>query len=79
MSTSPLHIREFVFFFYPNDREPIYVHIQYQDKSAKIQMEPEISVIENNGLKAQIVSKALEAAEFYKSDIIAEWHKTFDK
>lgn len=55
------------------------MHIQYQDKSAKIQMEPEISVIENNGLNGQIVSKALEAAEFYKSDIIAEWHKTFDK
>ena len=74
-----LYIFGIRFFFYPNDHEPKHVHIQYQGKSAKIQMEPEISVIENNGLKAQIVSKALEAAEFYKSDIIAEWHKTFDK
>lgn len=77
--TTVLYIFGIRFFFYPNDHEPIHVHIQYQDKSAKIQMEPEISVIENNGLKAQIVSKALEAAEFYKSGIIAEWHKTFDK
>lgn len=42
-------------------------------------MEPEVAIIENNGLKPQIISKALEAAEFYKNDIIAEWHKMFDK
>lgn len=74
-----LYIFEIRFFFYPNDHEPIHVHIQYQGKSAKIRMEPEVAIIENNGLKPQIISKALEAAEFYKNDIIAEWHKMFDK
>lgn len=66
------------FFFYPNDHEPIHVHIEYQGKSAKIQVAPEILVIENNGLKPQIIKKALEAIEFYKNDIITEWHNVFD-
>lgn len=65
------------FFFYPNDHEPIHVHVQYQGAFAKIQLVPEISVIENCGLKPQTLKKALEAVNFYKDDIIAEWHKVF--
>lgn len=65
------------FFFYPNDHEPIHVHVQYQGAFAKIQLVPEISVIENCGLKSQTLKKALEAVNFYKDDIIAEWHKVF--
>lgn len=65
------------FFFYPNDHEPIHVHIQYQSNSAKIQVCPEIKLIENNGIKAQIIKKALETVEFYKDDIVAEWNNVF--
>ena len=67
------------FFFYPNDHEPIHVHIQYQGKSAKIQVCPDIMLVENNGLKQQILKTAIEAVVFYREDIIAEWHKMFDK
>ena len=66
------------FFFYPNDHEPIHVHVQYQSDSAKIQVYPEIKLIENNGIKAQIIKKALDAVNIYQEDIIAEWHKCFD-
>ena len=52
------------FFFYPNDHEPIHVHIEYQGKSAKIQVYPEIEVIENKGLKSQTIKKAIEAVTF---------------
>lgn len=62
------------FFFYPNDHEPIHVHIEYQGKSAKIQVEPEVIVVENNGLKAQI----LDSVVFYKEDIIAAWNEVFN-
>ena len=67
------------FFFYPNDHEPIHVHIEYQGKYAKIQVSPCIEVIENHGLKSQTIKKALEAVNFYKEDIINEWHRVFDK
>lgn len=59
------------FFFYPNDHEPIHVHIEYQGKSAKIQVEPEVIVVENNGLKAQTIKKAVDTVVFCKEDIIA--------
>jgi len=67
------------FFFYPNDHEPIHVHVEYQGKSAKIQVAPEVCVIENNGLKARTIAKALEAVNFYREDIIAAWNDIFSK
>lgn len=66
------------FFFYPNDHEPIHIHIEYQGQSAKIQVVPEIVVIENNGLKAKTMKKAIEAVTFYRDDIIEAWHEVFD-
>lgn len=66
------------FFFYPNDHEPIHVHIEYQGKSAKIQVDPEVVVVENNGLKAQTIKKAVDTVVFYKEDIIAAWHEVFN-
>ncbi|MDE5666305.1 MAG: DUF4160 domain-containing protein [Duncaniella sp.] len=74
-----LYIFGIRFFFYPNDHEPIHVHIQYQGLSAKIQVEPEIKLIENNGIKQQTIKKALDTVAFYKDDIVAEWHKVFTK
>lgn len=67
------------FFFYPNDHEPIHVHVEYQGKSAKIQVYPEIVVIENNGLKSQTIKKAVDAVTFYQDDIIAAWYDVFSK
>ena len=66
------------FFFYPNDHEPIHVHMEYQGKSAKIQVEPEVIVVENNGLKAQTIKKAVDTVVFYKEDIIAAWREVFN-
>lgn len=67
------------FFFYPNDHEPIHIHIKYQGKLAKIQVLPEISVIENNGLKPQILKKALETVAIYQDEIVAKWNEVFKK
>lgn len=65
------------FFFYLHDHEPIHVHVEYQGKFAKIQVLPEISVIENNGLKQQIMKKALVTVATYQDEIIAAWNETF--
>jgi len=67
------------FFFYPNDHDPIHVHVEYQGQSAKIQVSPEIVVIENNGLKAKTMKKALEAVNFYREDIIEAWNDVFNE
>lgn len=65
------------FFFYKHDHEPIHVHVEYQGKFAKIQVLPEISVMENNGLKAQILKKALDTVSIYQDEIIAAWNDVF--
>ena len=67
------------FFFYKNDHEPIHVHVENQGNVAKIQIEPEIKLIWNHGLKNQMISKALKTTEIYKEEIIAEWNKNFPK
>lgn len=67
------------FFFYPNDHEPIHVHVEYQGMSAKIQIIPEIVVIENNGIKPPTIKKAIETVNFYRDDIIEAWNNLFSK
>lgn len=67
------------FFFYSDDHDPIHVHIDYQGKFAKIEVEPEVRVIYNHGVSAQIIKKALKTVENYKEDIIEEWHSYFCK
>lgn len=66
------------FFFYPNDHEPIHVHIQYQGHSAKFQVVPDILLIENSGIKPPTLKRAMELIELYREKIISDWHKAFD-
>jgi hypothetical protein len=46
-------------------------------KKAKIELEPEIRVIYNHGLKEQEMKKALDTCVAYKDDFINEWNKRF--
>ena len=46
-------------------------------KKAKIDLEPNISIVYNHGLKEQEIKKALETCEIYREDFITEWHKRF--
>ena len=72
-----LYIFGIRFFFYPNDPEPIHVHVEYQGNSAKIQVEPSVRLIENNGIKPQTIAKAIDTVVFYKNDIVNAWHEVF--
>lgn len=67
------------FFFYPNDHEPIHVHVEYQGSYAKIQVHPDIVVIENCGLKTQVLKRAVDTVKLYQDNFINAWEKTFGK
>lgn len=67
------------FFFYTHDHEPIHIHIAYGGKLAKIQVLPEVKIIYDKGVGPQVLKKAIRTVKAYKNDIIAEWHKNFDK
>lgn len=66
------------FFFFSEDHNPIHVHVVKGDDDAKIEIEPEIKLIYNRGLKKQDVKRALQLAEMYKDEIIAVWNRYHD-
>lgn len=66
------------FFFYADEHSPIHVHIVKGDAEAKIEIDPEIKLIYNHGLKAQDVRRAIRLAKMYKGDIIEIWCRYHD-
>lgn len=61
------------FFFYAFDHEPIHVHVEGTDGTAKFLIEPEITLLENKGLKPKQIKKSIEALEENKEIIIERW------
>lgn len=66
------------FFFYADEHSPIHVHIVKGDAEARIEIDPEIKLIYNHGLKVQDVRRAIRLAKMYKDDIIEIWCRYHD-
>lgn len=62
-------------YFFSGDHLPIHLHVVKGNYSAKIQVEPEIKVISNSGLKQKEISTALELVEKYHDEIIEMWNQ----
>ncbi|MBQ9655049.1 MAG: DUF4160 domain-containing protein [Prevotella sp.] len=65
------------FYFYLDEHLPIHVHVTCSGKKAKIELDPEVKLVYNHGLKEQELKKALETCVVYRTDFISEWHKRF--
>ena len=52
---------------------PIHVHLENADGLAKIALEPEIKLVENNGIKAKDIKRAMNIVEEYKEEFIEKW------
>lgn len=68
-----------VFFFYSKEHLPIHVHVRNSDGRAKFLLEPEISLLENKGMKNKDLKQAKELIIENKDLIIKRWkefHKT---
>ncbi len=63
------------FFFFSDDHAPIHVHVVKEDYDAKIEIEPEIRLVYNHGLKAKDLKRAMMLVEMYKDDIIDVWKR----
>ena len=48
------------FFFYLDEHEPIHVHVVCNGKLAKIELEPQIRIVYNHGLKEKEMKKAVD-------------------
>ncbi|MDR1887543.1 MAG: DUF4160 domain-containing protein [Prevotellaceae bacterium] len=65
------------FYFYLRDHEPVHIHVEKGDCEAKFEIETEVVLIYNHGLKANELRLAESIIEENKDNFIAEWKKTF--
>ena len=50
------------FYFYADEHTPIHVHLESSDGKAKIELVPEIKLVENQGVKPKDIKRALDLA-----------------
>jgi len=67
------------FYFYANDHEPIHVHVSHEGNEARFNVENEILLIENHGLKPREIKCAELAIEENREVIIQRWREFFKK
>ena len=61
------------FYFFANEHLPIHVHLENADGLAKIALEPEIMLVENNGIKPKDIKRAMSIVEQYREEFIEKW------
>ena len=67
------------FYFYVRDHKPIHVHVESGDGEAKFEIENQITLVYNHGLKAKDLRLAESILEENKENFINEWNKIFKK
>ncbi len=65
--------------FYSNDHEPIHVHVIKGDAEARFQVLPEVSLMDNRGLKPAELKLAESLVEENKETIVANWKNFYNK
>ena len=61
------------FYFYADEHLPIHVHLENGDGLAKIELEPEIKLVENKDIKPKDIKRAMSIVEQYKEEFIEKW------
>jgi len=65
------------FQFFSKEHLPIHIHVIKDNVSAKWALEPEISLLENKGMKPQELKLAESIIEENKETIISNWKDFF--
>ncbi len=65
------------FYFYTRDHEPIHIHVKSSDGEAKFEIEEDLRLVYNNGLKPKDVKLAESILEENKENFIKEWKRVF--
>ena len=69
----------FRFMFYSNDHEPIHVHVVKDGHEARFQVDPEVTLLDNKGLKPAELKLAESLVEENREMIVARWKEYFKK
>jgi hypothetical protein len=67
------------FHFFTRDHEPIHVHVRNADGRAKYEIENEMKLIYNTGIKSKDLKIAESIIEENRDAFIEEWKKVFDR
>ena len=67
------------FQFFSKEHLPIHIHVIKDDVSAKWTLEPEVALVENNGMKPQELKLAESIIEENKDNIIFQWNNFFGR
>jgi uncharacterized protein DUF4160 len=70
----------FRFFFYSNEgspREPAHIHVEQAGKEAKFWLNPEVSVVYNDGFDARTLRVLLGLVEAHREHIEKAWNDFF--
>lgn len=67
------------FHFFTRDHEPIHVHIQNADGRAKYEIDDEIRLIYNTGIKNKDLKIAESIIEENRDFFIEEWRRIFNE
>ncbi|MDR0954876.1 MAG: DUF4160 domain-containing protein [Rikenellaceae bacterium] len=66
------------FYFYIRDHRPIHIHVESGDGEAKFEIEQEIIIVYNHGLKAKDLKLAESILEENKENFRNEWLKILE-
>ncbi|MBQ7259272.1 MAG: DUF4160 domain-containing protein [Paludibacteraceae bacterium] len=69
----------FRFLFYSNDHEPIHVHVIKGNSEARFQVQPDVKLLDNKGLKPAELKLAESLVEENKEMIVERWNVFFAK
>ena len=67
------------FYFYVNDHQPIHVHVENADGEAKFELETDVKLVYNKGLKNKDLRLAESIIEENRENFIEQWKKVFSK
>lgn len=65
------------FHFFSREHKPIHVHIEKNGATAKFEIEQEVKLIYNKGLKKQELKLAESILEENRENFIAQWKEIF--
>ena len=77
MSPRALWINGFDFFFYSLEEQRKHIHVERNEKYAKVWLEPHIELAYNNGFTSKEVKFILETIIEYERVINDKWDKHF--
>ena len=63
------------FYFYVNDHKPIHIHVESSEGEAKFEIENEIILVYNHGLKLKDIRLAQSILEENRENFINEWRR----